>query len=95
MKLINFVLISVVLLFLTSCGKTCEPKIIKEKEYIYHSVPSEFLEVKKLPEIPNMTKQSELSTYMSDLWNTADKCVQNILSIEKIVDRNKSKSLNK
>lgn len=91
MKVFSFIFLITIAFGLTSCGTKCEPKIIKEKEYIYHVVPKELFSVKQLPMIQEMSKQSEVSLYLTELWNTADKCVENTLSIERILDSNLSK----
>lgn len=84
----------VALLSQSGCSQTeCKPKVITETKYIEHKIPSELLKDKPLPKVPQATKDSEVATYIAELFFYSQEAKQTIKKISKFNDINISKDL--
>lgn len=68
-------------MLLTACTSYKQTAIKIEKVKV--EVPEELLEVETLPQVPkDASKQSEVSIYLIDLWNSANSCNQKLSDIK-------------
>jgi len=53
-------------------------------------VPKQFIDTSSLPSIPDAKMQSEVSSYIVDLWDSAFTCKQNMRAIENFIGEEKN-----
>ncbi len=73
----------------------CLPKVVKEKERVYPSIPPEKLRYGGIPKPGIIEKDSDVSLYLIDLTNAGKACESNLnyvrMSLQKFKDDNTTK----